>query len=247
MRRVREVLDLIWKDKAHAIEQEACEILGVKDLRDYFRRPSGFFQDHLKRYSKNRRKAPIYWPLSTASGSYTLWIYYHRLTDQMLYAAVNKYLEPKITEVERAAAHIEKELETASGREATRLSDRFNEGRAFISELQQLRQELLWIAALPYKPDLNDGVIINAAPFYKLFRLRPWANDTAQIWKRLEKGDCDWAHLAYTVWPERVKEACRKDRSIAIAHSLEDLCEVVPPTAKGGGMRKGRKAKEAER
>ena len=37
------------------------------------RRPTGFFADHLKRYSKSRRQAPIYWPLSTAKGSYTLW------------------------------------------------------------------------------------------------------------------------------------------------------------------------------
>ena len=79
VRRVREVFDLLWKDKSHEIEQEACDILGVSDLRDYFRRPAGFFQDHLKRYSKSRRKAPIYWPLSTASGSYTIWLYYHRL------------------------------------------------------------------------------------------------------------------------------------------------------------------------
>ena len=37
VRRVREVFDLLWKDKAHNIEQEACEILGVSELRDYFR------------------------------------------------------------------------------------------------------------------------------------------------------------------------------------------------------------------
>lgn len=41
--RVREVLDLLWKDKSHEIEQEACNIFGVSDLRDYFHRPAGFF------------------------------------------------------------------------------------------------------------------------------------------------------------------------------------------------------------
>jgi hypothetical protein len=246
VRRIREVLDLLWKDQAHKMEQEACEILGVKEPRDYFRRPSGFFQDHLKRYSKSRRKAPIYWPLSTASGSYTIWLYYHRLTDQTLYAAVNKYVEPKLTEVEHAAAHVEKELETASGREATRLRDRLNEARAFAGELRDLRQELLRIAALPYRPNLNDGVIINAAPFHKLFRLRPWAKETEQVWTKLERGEYDWAHLAYTIWPERAKETCRKDRSIAIAHGREDLCDVEPPASKGRGKGKGRKKKEVK-
>jgi len=246
VRRVREVFDLLWKDKSHEIEQEACDILGVSDLRDYFRRPAGFFHDHLKRYSKSRRKAPIYWPLSTASGSYTIWFYYHRLNDQTLYMVVNKYVEPKISEVERGIAQIENELKAASGREATRLTDRLNEARAFLGELRDLREELLRIAALPYKPDLNDGVIINAAPLHKLFRLRSWAKDTEDCWKTLEKGDYDWAHLAYTIWSDRVREVCRRDRSIAIAHGLEDLCEVEAPESKKKGGR-GRRKKEAAR
>jgi len=246
VRRVREVFDLLWKDKSNEAEQEACDILGVSDLRDYFRRPAGFFQDHLKRYSKSRRKAPIYWPLSTASGSYTIWLYYHRLNDQTLYRVVNKYVESKISEVERGIAQIENELKAASGREATRLTDRLNEARAFLGELRDLREELLRIAALPYKPDLNDGVIINAAPFHGLFRLRAWARDAEDCWKKLQKGDYDWAHLAYTIWPDRVREVCKRDRSIAIAHGLEDLCEVQAPEFKKKGGR-GRRKKEAAR
>jgi len=225
VRRVREVLDFLWKEKAHKIEQEACDILGISDLRDYFRKPSGFFQDHLKRYSKSRRKAPIYWPLSTASGSYTIWLYYHRLTDQTLYAAVNKYIEPKITEVDRGIGRIENNLKAASGREATHLVDQLNESRTFLGELRDLREELLRIAALPFKPDLNDGVIINAAPFHNLFRLRQWAKNAEDCWEKLSKGEYDWAHIAYTIWPDRVREVCRNDRSIAIAHGLEDICE----------------------
>ena len=243
IRRAREVLVLLWGDRAEAIEKEACEILGLTELRDYFRKPSGFFQDHLKRYSKSRRKAPIYWALSTVSGSYTVWVYYQRLTDQTLYTIINKYLDPKIAEVERGLHRIDGQLEGASGREGTRMRDRLNEGRTFLAELNEMREELMRIAALPYKPDLNDGVIINAAPFHKLFRLRSWVKDTTDCWKKLSKGDYDWAHLAYAIWPDRVKAACKNDRSIAIAHGLEDLCDVEPPATKG--KRKPRKRKEA--
>jgi hypothetical protein len=38
-----------------------------EDVRRWLQRD--FFPFHLQRYSKSRRKAPIYWPLSTASGS----------------------------------------------------------------------------------------------------------------------------------------------------------------------------------
>ncbi len=238
VRRVREVLELLWGDRAQAIEEEACEILGVSELREYFRKPSGFFQDHLKRYSKSRRKAPIYWPLSTASGSYTVWLYYHRLNDQTLFAAVNKYIDPKIAEVQRATSRLESEIAEGAGRGAASLRDRLNEGRALLGELQELREELLRVAGLPYKPNLNDGVIITAAPLHKLFRLRSWAKDTKSCWEKLGRGDYDWAHLAYTLWPERVKEVCRRDRSIAIAHGLEDLCEIKPSVAKRKGGRR---------
>ena len=162
------------------------------------------------------------------------------MTDQTLYSAVNKYVEPKISEVERNLARIEDELKAASGGEATRLRDRLNETQTFIGELRDLREELLRIAALPYKPDLNDGVIINAAPLNSLFKLKSWANDTKKVWDKLKKGDYDWAHLAFTIWPDRVREVCRSDRSIAIAHGLEDLCEAPAPKSKSA-KRKQRK------
>ena len=98
VRRVRDVLELIWKDRADAIEKEACEILGVKELRDYFRKPGkgGFWDDHVTRYSKSRRKAPIYWLLQSSKKNYALWLYYHRLDKDILFKALLNYVEPKI-------------------------------------------------------------------------------------------------------------------------------------------------------
>jgi hypothetical protein len=52
----------------------------VRELREYFRKPgkSGSWDDHVYRYSKSRRKAPIYWLLQSAKKNYALWLYYHR-------------------------------------------------------------------------------------------------------------------------------------------------------------------------
>ncbi len=220
VRRVHDVLDLLWKNKAHEIEQEACEILGVGHLRDYFRRSAGFFQDHLKRYSKSRRKAPIYWPLSTASGSYTLWIYYHRLTDQTLYTCVNDYVKPKLETISRDIKRFQSELvEGGTAQKRQKLEELMD----FEQELKDLRDDLLRVARLPYKPNLNDGVMITAAPLWRRFRHNQWRKDLEACWKKLKVGEYDWAHLAYAIWPDRVKDKCKADLSIAIAHGLEDV------------------------
>jgi len=68
-----------------------------QDIRRWLRKDFSLF--HLRRYSKSRRKAPIYWPLSTATGSYTLWLYYPELTSQTLFSAVNDFVEPKLNSV----------------------------------------------------------------------------------------------------------------------------------------------------
>ena len=40
---------------------------------------------------------------------------------------------------------------------------------------------------------------------------------------RTQDGKYDWAHIAMHLWPERVVPKCATDRSLAIAHGLEDV------------------------
>ncbi|MFZ1730572.1 MAG: BREX-1 system adenine-specific DNA-methyltransferase PglX [Bacteroidota bacterium] len=234
-RRVHAALTVLWHDRADALENEACALLGVPTLRGWFRRPAGFFADHLRRYSKSRRQAPIYWPLSTRSGSYTLWLYYHRLTDQTLYTCVIDFLEPKLKQVVDDAARLrtktvrssfeEKDLERLSNLEL---------------ELKDFRDELLRIARF-WKPNLNDGVQITAAPLWQLFRLPKWQKTLKETWEKLEAGEYDWAHLALSVWPDRVVRASHKDRSYAIAHDLDERLwheTEVEKKSKGGKVKK---------
>ncbi len=215
--RVREALRVIWGARADAIEQEACAILGAPSLRAYFANSTRFFDDHLKRYSKSRRAAPIYWPLATPSGSYTLWLYYHRLTDQTLYTCVNDFVDPKLQALARQLSGLRGKLRRSSDdeRELERLS-------TLEVELQGFREELLRLAAF-WKPNLNDGVQITAAPLWRLFPHRGWQQRLRETWENLEAGEYDWAHLALSLWSERVIPACTQDRSFAIAHEIEDL------------------------
>ena len=101
--------------------------------------------------------------------------------------------------------------------------------QSFELELVELRDTLLKLAPA-YKPNHDDGVQISAAPLWPLFRHKPWQKVLKDTWAKLEEGDYDWAHLAMNYWPERVREKCKTDRSLAIAHGLEDL--YVEPEAR---------------
>lgn len=195
-----------------------------------------FFPLHLKQYSKSRRKAPIYWPLSTASGSYTLWLYYPSLTSQTLYAAVHDFVEPKLEQVGSDAATL-RDKGAARSRDDEKT---FEALQSLELELIELRDELLRIAPT-YRPNHDDGVQVTAAPLWRLFRHRPWQTILRDTWAKLEKGDYDWAHLAMAYRPAQVREKCRTDRSLAIAHDLEHLYE--PPPEDADKPKRGRRKK----
>jgi len=232
VRRMRDVLEAIWKDGAEAIEKEACEVLGVRELRDYFRKPSngGFWMEHVKRYSKSRRKAPIYWYLRSAKGNYGLWLYYHRLDKDILFKALLNYVAPKIRLEEDRLKTLRSRKEAAgtSGREAKQLEKGIDQQEQFVSELHDFKDKLRRAAELHLTPDLNDGVVLNVAPLWELV---PW-KEAKEYWEALQEGKYDWSGIALQLWPERVKELCKRDRSVAIAHGLEDLCEGLPPKPK---------------
>jgi hypothetical protein len=215
--RVNESMQMIWNDRWALIEREVCEILGVDSLRDYLRKPAGMFADHLKRYSKSRRQAPIYWPLSTASGGYTIWLYYHRFSQDTLYHA-GTLANNKLAQEERRLVDLARERGTnltASQRKELAAQE------TFVSELRALKEEIANIAPL-WRPNLNDGVIFNSGPLWRMIIYRPWQKSVKEEWDKLCKGDYDWTQLAMHLWPERVLPKCITDRGLAVAHGLVD-------------------------
>jgi hypothetical protein len=221
-------------DLARLIEEVlACVNAPVPaDVRRWLQRD--FFPLHLKLYSKSRRKAPIYWPLSTSSGGYTLWLYYPSLTDQTFFTAVNDFIEPKLKQVGQDLAA----LRTKGSARSRDDEKTFEALQALELELIELRDTVLAIAQT-YRPNHDDGVQITAAPLWQLFRHKPWQKVLKDTWAKLEKGDYDWAHLAMAYWPERVRQKCITDKSLAIAHGLEHLyVEAEPKPTMAGGRKK---------
>ncbi len=225
--KLKEVIMYFWPDSASTIEFELQDHFGVSDLETIFTNPNKFFDSHLKDYSRNKRISPIYWPISAASGNYTIWLYYPKMNDQTLFKVVNDYILPKQIEVAEQIKKLENnpDLDNKGKKELLDYQNLFH-------ELKDMEKDLLEVAALLYKPNHDDGVLITAAPLYRFFRHSKWKKATEECWRALQKGDYDWSHLAYSIWPERVAPKCKKDLSMAIAHGLEEICEIKPKEKK---------------
>ena len=87
----------------------------------------------------------------------------------------------------------------------------------FAADLSKFAANLKAIAERGYAPQIDDGVLLNAAPLHEV--LPSWP-DARAAWKELEEGKYDRAHQAMAYWPKRVKAACLTNKSFAIAHGV---------------------------
>lgn len=217
----RKLTEFFGVAMATSIESQICSMLSVDSIDEYLHRPAGFFADHLSLYSESRRQAPIYWPLSTKSGNFTIWVYYPKLDDQSLPKLIADVLSPKIRTLTQ---EIDNRRATPGGKIA--------ELELLRQELEEMRTDFIDLINRGYRPNQNDGVLITACPLAKYFRHASFRKNLESCLKELSQGDYDWAHLAMSMWPNRVLEVCKKDRSIAIAHGKEELCSPEPAKAK---------------
>ena len=171
--------------------QEVERFLG-RDLRDHLRRQ--FFKDHLGRYSKSRRKAPIYWPLYVPSRQWGVWVYAPTLNRETLFAieaAADQRLGSAIAETRR----LESQQLEAGGRTTRELAQELERERKLAEELRLFHREARRIAELGWEPDLDDGIILCATPLIELFP--DWKVDLVAARKDLKRGDYDgWASVA---------------------------------------------------
>jgi hypothetical protein len=193
--RIRGVLEVIFGGQAYAKEKFACEALGVKNLREYLRKPGkgGLWLDHVARYSKSRRKAPIYWLLQSSKKNYDLWLYYHKLDKDLLFKALVNYVEPKIRleTSQLDTLRNQKYAVSDSGKEAKRIANEVDRQEEFLSELRDFTDKLRRAASLHLEPDLNDGVVLNIAPLWELV---PW-KETKNYWDELLEGKYGWSSI----------------------------------------------------
>ena len=215
---VRDVMRYIWDERADDIEYELCQLIGCKNLQNYLESPTGFFDYHFKRYTKSRRKAPIYWPLSSEDGNLTYWVYYPKLNQNTLHSLILKLRD----ENERLHSQI---AATTDKTQQTLLRGRQQQVEGMMDELNN-------IINAGYKPNHDDGVPVTSCPLVKLIAHRGWKQECTENWEDLQKGEYDWSHLAMSMFPARVTQKAKKDWCLALTHGLEHLCENKPKEKK---------------
>jgi hypothetical protein len=176
---------------------ELGEVFRRSDIRDHLRRQ--FFKDHLSRYSASRRKAPIYWPLSVPSGNWGVWVYAPAFTRETLYAVASEAGRRERLAIE-AMTRLRREQRDGPGvGAARRVSEELDAEEKLAEEVRVFRLEAERIAGLGWEPDLDDGIILCAAPLADLFPAWP---DTRTVRAELRRGMHPWAKVAG--WADRL-------------------------------------------
>ena len=178
-------------DLGGAVEHSLRSVARGRSARSFVTRD--FFKQHLAMYSMSRRRAPIYWQLQVPSKAWGVWLYYPRLSRELLFAVV-KEAEQRERLSQQQIVHLQREAETGGGgRKASELSAELDAERRLAVELEAFRAEADRIANLGWVPDLDDGAVLNAAPLADLF---PAWKDAAAYRKELRAGKHSWATVA---------------------------------------------------
>lgn len=218
---VREVMHYLWADRADDMEYELCQLIGCKSLQAYLASSTGFFDYHFKRYTKSRRKAPIYWLLASEDGTVDYWVYYPKLSKNTLPQLIIRLREQQ----EQLRTRLNAALAAHDKTQESRI-------RAEQEQVEGMMDELNRILAVGYVPNHDDGVPVTAAPLLHLAASRPWRVECEKNMELLEKGDYDWSHLAMSMYPARVTQKAKKDWCMALTHGLEHICENKPKEKK---------------
>jgi hypothetical protein len=217
-------LMLDWDaDAEHAAPntEEVIEIGAGGDLRRFFER-SFFTQWHSRWY----RKRPVCWPLQSARRSYGFVLFHERIDKSTLYVLQRDYLDHKLNGLRLQIGDLRAQLEGKEGRARKQVERQIDGATQLLEEVTAFAQTVERIVREGYEPEPNwidDGVILRMAPLWELIPI--WWREPKKYWERLQRGDYDWSHIAMNYWPERVKEACKTNKSFAIAHGHEEWYE----------------------
>jgi hypothetical protein len=201
-------------------------------LADYLLVP--FFKAHGKLY----RKRPVYWLLQSPRQNYSVYLFHERATDQTLALLQGvRYLGGRIFQLTQQLAEANRqEAAVAEGREKAKWRKEAQELAEELADLEAFDQAITVTNSEPivdkegkaattrWLPEFDDGVLLNAAPLYRLTPAWKKADaklDLSKAWKSLKDGEYPWAKTAMRYWPRETLKVCKDNKSYRIAHGLE--------------------------
>jgi len=171
-------------------EKEAKEVINIigGELRKFLMNDF-FIKYHIPMY----KKRPVYWLLQTAKKNYGFYIYNLKFTQDTLYSLIQKYIVPRINLEKLRLKDIYKKRDTVkTPKEKREMENIIVKSEEFTEELKLFKQNIQEIIDTGFKPDIDDGVILNMAPLYKLI---PW-KEPEKYYKNLQMGQYEWAHVS---------------------------------------------------
>jgi hypothetical protein len=191
------------------------------------------FRAHVKRY----RKRPVYWLVQSPKQRYSVYLFHERATDQTLALIQGKeYLGGRIFQLGQQHAEAIRQEAVTDGRQKAQWRKRTQDLAEELADLEAFDQAITATTneqivdaegrttTTRWTPEFDDGVLLNAAPLY---RLTPgWKRadpklDLKKAWEALKNGDYPWAKTAMRYWPQETLAACKDNKSYRIAHGLE--------------------------
>ncbi|WP_419930861.1 Eco57I restriction-modification methylase domain-containing protein [Candidatus Poriferisodalis sp.] len=193
------------RDVTAAVEQAGVALSDSDEALDaalgaLMRRPSlsvflrnQFFRRHLNMYTMSRRKAPIYWQLQVPSKRWGLWLYAPKLCREMLFAVVHEADQRRRLADQQMRQLQREEAAGNSGRRASEIATDLALEHELAVELEAFLAAAERVANLGWQPNLDDGIVLNAAPLADLF---PAWREAAMFRTKLRNGHHRWAAVA---------------------------------------------------
>jgi type II restriction/modification system DNA methylase subunit YeeA len=129
-----------------------------KDIRTFFSK--SFYKDHIQRY----KTRPIYWMISSPSGSFRALIYLHRYTRDTISLFLNDYLRPYQKKLAAKKNMLEQVLVSgdSSNSDKTRAQKQLDKLGKVRVELEEWERDVVYpLATQRVELDLDDGVKVN--------------------------------------------------------------------------------------
>ncbi|MCX6602113.1 MAG: BREX-1 system adenine-specific DNA-methyltransferase PglX [Acidobacteria bacterium] len=192
-----------------------------------------FFKEHVRQY----RKRPVYWLLQSPKQHYSVYLFHERATDQTLSLLQGtRYLGGRIFQLKELSDQAKQKEMTTEGKEQAQWRRKSQDAVEEWADLDALRKAIDETSAevivtadgdsatAHWEPEFDDGVLLNAAPLYRLTPAWKKADaklDLRKTWELLKDGEYPWAKTAMRYWPQKTLAACKENKSYRIAHGLE--------------------------